>query len=260
MINLYLAAIVPAVLILLFFFFRDRFREPPRVVFTTFVLGFLFVVPLGLLNILLDDFHYNLQASELAKTIYINLLRAAFHEEIYKFLILILYCSRHTKFNEPMDAVVYGVAVSLGFSARENIDYILNYDAYGITWELMASIRLLPTIMHAIASVIMGLFLSKALFSNQTVARRVFLAFLIPVLFHGFYNVFITYSTVLALILLLVGFISVFILYRRLRKIQSIKFSEAETKYEISARNIFTSIFGTGFVVALTIVISFYYL
>ena len=86
-------------------------------------------------------------------------------------------------------------------------------------------------------------FLSKALFSNQTVARRVFLAFLIPVLFHGFYNVFITYSTALAVILLLVGFISVFILYRRLRKIQSIKFDEAETKYEISARNIFTSIF-----------------
>tara|TARA_B100000900_G_scaffold368281_1_gene345386 strand:+ start:58 stop:840 length:783 start_codon:yes stop_codon:yes gene_type:complete len=260
MINLYLAAILPAVLILLFFFFRDRFREPPRVVFTTFVLGFLFVVPLGLFNILLDDFHYNLQASELAKTIYINLLRAAFHEEIYKFLILILYCSRHTKFNEPMDAVVYGVAVSLGFSARENIDYILNYDAYGITWELMASIRLLPTIMHAIASVIMGLFLSKALFSNQTITRRVFLAFLIPVLFHGLYNIFITYSTALALILLLVGFISVFVLYRRLRKIQSIKFHEAETKYEITARNIFSSIFGTGLVIGLIIITSIYYL
>ena len=87
MINLYLAAIVPAVLILLFFFFRDRFREPPRVVFTTFVLGFLFVIPLGLFNIILDDIYYNLQVSELAKTIYMNLLRAAFHEEIYKFLI-----------------------------------------------------------------------------------------------------------------------------------------------------------------------------
>ena len=208
----------------------------------------------------MDDFHYNLQASELAKTIYINLLRAAFHEEIYKFLILILYCSRHTKFNEPMDAVVYGVAVSLGFSARENIDYILNYDAYGITWELMASIRLLPTIMHAIASVIMGLFLSKALFSNQTVTRRVFLAFLIPVLFHGFYNIFITYSTALAVILLLIGFISVFVLYRRLRKIQSIKFNEAETKYEITARNIFSSIFGTGLVIGLIIITSIYYL
>ena len=46
--------------------------------------------------------------------------------------------------------------------------------------------KTLPTIMHAIASVIMGLFLSKALFSNQTVTRRVFLAFLIPVLFQWF--------------------------------------------------------------------------
>ena len=118
-----------------------------------------------------------------------------------------------------MDTIVYGVAVSLGFSARKH-DYILNYEAYGLSWEVIASIRLLPTFMHAISSIIMGLFLSKALFSNQTVTRRVFFAFLIPVLFHGFYNIFITYSTVLALMLLLVGFISVFILYRRLRKIQ----------------------------------------
>ena len=50
---------------------------------------------------------YNLQASELAKTIYINNFKEIdVEDQIYKFLILILYCSRITKFNEPMDAVV----------------------------------------------------------------------------------------------------------------------------------------------------------
>ena len=77
-----------------------------------------------------------------------------------------------------MDAIVYGLAVSLGFSARENIDYILNYEYYQVSAEYMAGIRLIPTIMHATSSMIMALFLSKAIFTNQSVQVRLILALL----------------------------------------------------------------------------------
>ena len=105
MLNIYLAAIIPSVLIIIFFFFRDRFREPPKVVIITFILGFIFIFPLSSLNLLFDEFGSRLQVSELGYDIYLHLFRAGFHEELYKYLILIFYCSRHTKFNEPMDAM-----------------------------------------------------------------------------------------------------------------------------------------------------------
>ena len=75
-----------------------------------------------------------------------------------------------------MDAVVYGVAVSLGFSARENIDYILNYDAYG---NYVGTYGINKTFtynyVHAIASVIMGLFLSKtSLFFKSNCNKKSF--------------------------------------------------------------------------------------
>ena len=241
-INLYLAAIIPSILIVIFFFFRDKFREPPKVVFYTFLLGFLFILPLSYMNVILDEFSYNLNASAFAKEIFSNFIRAGFHEELYKYLILIFYCSRHTKFNEPMDAIVYGLAVSLGFSARENIDYILNYDYYKTTWEYMATIRIIPTIMHGVNSIIMGLFLSKALFVNQSTQRRLFLALLIPVLFHGTYNMVISESFLLGCALLLGGFIYTMFLYKKVRKFQYDKNTETEIKYNAKPIIVFKSV------------------
>ena len=256
MLSIYLASIVPAVCIIVFFFFRDRFKEPPKVVFITFVLGFLFVFPLGSLNLIFDEFGYNNIASDIGLEIYRNLFRAGFHEELYKYLILIFYCSRHTKFNEPMDAIVYGLAVSLGFSARENIGYVMNYQEYGISFEYMAAIRLIPTVMHAVTSMIMALFLSKAIFSNQSVQKRLILAFLIPVLFHGIYNILITYNFILGVILLIMGIIYVLTLYRRVRKFQEIKLMEPEIKYNVQGVLVLRSILVTFVSVAVIILIS----
>ncbi len=253
MINLYLAAIVPSVLVVLFFFFRDRFREPPKVVGITFLLGFIFIFPLSSLNVLFDEFGANLNVSELGYTIYLHLFRAGFHEELYKYLILIFYCSRHTQFDEPMDAIVYGLAVSLGFSARENIDYILNYEYYQVSAEYMAGIRLIPTIMHATSSMIMALFLSKAIFTNQSVQVRLILALLIPALFHGTYNILIGEYIILGVLILIIALIYVLILYRRIRNFQFSKIMETEIKYNVQGIKVFKAI-GFSFIVVASII------
>jgi len=243
MIELYLYSVLPAILIVIFFFFRDRFREPPKVVLTTFILGFLFIFPLQYLNIIFDEFGNNLKVSNFGYEVYLHLFRAGFHEELYKYLILIFYCSRHTKFNEPMDAIVYGLAVSLGFSARENIDYILNYEVYRVSYEYMVGIRIVPTIMHATSSMIMALFLSKAIFTNQSVQKRLILALLIPALFHGSYNILMGYSLLFGCLLLIISLIYVVILYNKIRNFQFNKFEEPETKFNPQAVLVFKSIF-----------------
>ena len=255
MLNIYLAAIIPSVLIIIFFFFRDRFREPPKVVIITFILGFIFIFPLSSLNLLFDEFGSRLQVSELGYDIYLHLFRAGFHEELYKYLILIFYCSRHTKFNEPMDAIVYGLAVSLGFSARENIDYLLNYEYYQVSYEYMAGIRIIPTIMHATSSMIMALFLSKAIFTNQSVQQRLILALLIPALFHGIYNILVGQNLLLGCLVLIIALTFVLYLYKKIRNFQFSKIVEDEIKFEIKASKVFIAI-GTSFlIIALTIFI-----
>ena len=39
-------------------------------------------------------------------------------------MVLVFYCTRKSAFDEPMDGIIYGVAVSLGYAAYENIAYI----------------------------------------------------------------------------------------------------------------------------------------
>jgi len=254
MINFYLAAIIPSILLVIFFFFRDRFREPPKVVLITFFLGFIFIFPLSSLNVLFDEFGSTLNVSDLGYNIYLHFFRAGFHEELYKYLILIFYCSRHTKFDEPMDAIVYGLAVSLGFSARENIDYMFNYEYYKVSFEYMASIRILPTIMHATSSMIMALFLSKAIFTNQSVQSRLILALLIPALFHGSYNILIGQSVLLGSLIIIIALGYVLALYNKIRKFQFSKIIETEMKYNVLASQVFKAV-GISFIAIATIII-----
>ena len=106
----------------------------------------------------------------------------------------------------------------------------------------MAQIRVLPTIMHGTNGIIMGLLLSKVLFVHRDHTRLI-LALLIPVLFHGFYNLSITYLPGLSILLLIFFVIYIFTLVRRIRNWQASKIIEGEIKETISHSIVFQSIF-----------------
>ena len=244
----------PAILILVFFYFRDRFKEPPRIVFYTFVLGILSVIPIVIGNIFLDSYGDGLDASYFAQYFYTYVLRAAFHEELYKYLILVYFCSRRTEFNEPMDAIIYGVAVSLGYAAFENVEYVLGHADFDSTWQSIAAIRVLPTIMHGVNGVIMGFLLSNVLFLPWDRGKLI-LALLIPVFFHGAYNMLLTYAPLASLLLLLIMIIYSFVSNRRIRKLQQSKIIETEIKETLSHSIVFQSIFLSLIVVITSVAI-----
>ena len=77
-----LFSISPAILILLFFYFKDKFREPPIHVFQAFFLGIMIVLPVVLVNeIFYYDFCWNkIQGSYFGKSVYNHLSRVAFQE------------------------------------------------------------------------------------------------------------------------------------------------------------------------------------
>ena len=74
--------------------------------------------------------------------------KAAFLEEGIKFALLIFFCVRLSDLNEPMDAIVYGAAIGLGYAAIENVGY-LNYGNLETAWTLkIVKVRYIPLIMH----------------------------------------------------------------------------------------------------------------
>ena len=78
------------------------------------------------------------------KNFYDSFFRAAFLEEGIKFALLIFFCVRLSALNEPMDAIVYGAAIGLGYAAIENIGY-LNYGDLETAWTLsIVKVRYYP--------------------------------------------------------------------------------------------------------------------
>jgi RsiW-degrading membrane proteinase PrsW (M82 family) len=219
-----LITIVPSFLILLYFFFSDKFKEPKGTVAIVFVLGILICLPAGILN---NFMFVNFGGEGSGKDLTHSFLGPAWTEEILKFLVLYAIVLRRSEFNEPMDGIVYGVVVSLGFATYENYDYVFRLaETWDIVPSQMAIWRSYSAVpMHGLNGCVMGFYFGKYAFTGDR--KYLILSLAIPYLFHGFYN-FLGWPNMMIIILILV--ILSLILHLKLKKLQNSKKKEQEVK------------------------------
>ena len=220
--------ILPSILIVIIFALSDKFKEPNKEIFLVFISGILITIPAYLANtFLIEDVYVNYPF--ISKGLAISFLSAAAVEEGLKFLVLYFVVYRLREFNEPMDAIVYGVCASLGFATLENIFYIF-YSDFGIEPIYLSILRGFTTIpAHAIFGVMMGYFFMRFAFIHKS--KSLFLSFLIPYLLHGFYNYFISINYfVISLALIIVSWFIGIKLFLKLRQEQKLKRREYEKK------------------------------
>jgi len=185
-----LSAVVPGLLVLYFFIRSDRFPEPPGVIFRTFVLGVCAPIAAAVAAEILGkifDGRFAVLGS-LADPLLRAVVHAAIPEETMKFLILVLYCARHSEFNEPMDGLVYGVTASMGFATLENVMYVL-HDPTWPGWMHTAIIRGLITVpAHAVDGAVMGFFVGMASALPVQRTRLLVAGWAVPVALHAVYD------------------------------------------------------------------------
>ena len=153
---LLLVTILPPILIVVIFVISDKFQEPNRAIIKVFTFGILITIPAFIANTFLYETYKNYYF--INKSLSESFLSAAVIEEGLKFLILYFIVYKMNEFNEPMDGIVYGVCVSLGFATLENIYYVV-YLSFGTDPILIAVLRTFTAIpAHGIFGVIMGYF------------------------------------------------------------------------------------------------------
>ena len=249
---LYLATILPPIILGIIIWKSDRFPEPTHLLVASFLLGAAIDIPLYLFIFIAEDLIapligldvYNKDNFGIAEYAFSNFFRAAFLEEGIKFALLIFFCTRLGELNEPMDAVVYASAIGLGYAAMENVGYLMSssYDIASWSWEIV-KVRYYPLVMHFGFGVVMGLFLSHALFGERDVFKNrvmTILALLVPVMYHGVYNYNRTFDTFpLLTIIFIIG------IYYYLRKQQDGRITEPQDKVAIDKTDIFYSYMAT---------------
>ena len=249
--NLLLWASLPAILVSIFIARRDLFPEPKGLIITSLVLGFLIFIPHTVLFYFIGESYVGLINRNIDNFIFLNLLeslfQAAFIEESLKYLMFLIFVSRFSAFNEPMDAIVYGVCISLGFSLMETLEwsriYLIDYGESSAIVHAQSRAWSSNT-MHAGCGIIMGYILSNTFFKKKNSFLKLFLALFIPILIHGFYNFGIGIGAA-PLSYLLLAICAVFILFgwKQTRERQKLKKMEPEDKViSISIFNISASI------------------
>ena len=153
--------------------YSDKFREPTDLVIKTFFAGVIICFPAAELNyLLIPSYEYS--------------YRAGFTEETLKFLVLYFYIRPKSAFNEPMDAIVYGVIVSLGFATFENISYVYsgNFEVDSFSLAIMRAVSAIP--MHATCGIIMGYFFGLYAFTHSK--QFLIKSLIFPIGIHATYN------------------------------------------------------------------------
>ena len=216
---IYLFTFGPSVLIFVYIYFSDRFREPPGLVISTFILGHLLCFPAGILNSLIIFSSNNPRELVFA---------AGLVEEPLKFSILYFFVRKRKMFDEPMDAIVYGTLISLGFATLENIEYVFLSDQK-ISSLSIAVLRAFTAIpLHACCGIIMGYYFGLYFFRNTRFT--LLKSLLIPTLIHCLYNYLTGVNTLYFLLFLALVIVYSVTLHTKVKKEQKEKIFEPENK------------------------------
>ncbi len=189
MLFLLLLGVLPPLLLILYMYKLDRIeREPIGLLLHLFIAGGLTTIGAGYverLGMWLVDLTPLSGLAQLAVT---NFIVVALVEEGVKMIALRRISWYDRNFDHVFDAVVYSVAVSLGFAAFENVMYLLSF---GVRIAPIRAITAIP--MHCITGIFMGHYYGQAKYCenmhwwNHMTFYNV-IAVVIPVLLHGFYD------------------------------------------------------------------------
>ena len=226
--QLLLATILPSILIISFFVYSDKFKEPRSEIIKVFIYGILITIPAYFLNTFLSNFFY--ENTRVGEGLVSSFLTAAPVEEGLKLFVLYYFVYKMKDFNEPVDGIVYGVTVSLGFATLENIYYVYlladYFDTSSMSLALVRSFSAVPA--HAVFGLFMGYFFMKYSFVKK--GDNLFFAFIIPFALHGCYNLFTISNFLVSLALILISWIVGLRLFSGLKKTQKRKRKENEKK------------------------------
>ena len=185
LIGLALIAFTPGVFWLWFFTRLDTYRPSPRrVIALTFLLGMVSTIPAAIIEAIFLGESTLGDAASLTSVAVAMLFVVGPVEEGCKFAVVRLYSCRSPYYEEPMDALVYAAAASLGFASLENLVYVLTFGP-----AVMVVRAPLSTLAHAVFGSVWGYGLALGSQAGQSRRTLVVATLGVAALVHGLFNV-----------------------------------------------------------------------
>lgn len=153
------AAVAPALLVLWLVIAADETPAPPLRIWAAFLLGAAGVFLVAAVRAPFASFAAGPGADWTTMSFH-SLLTIAVPEELIKIALIAVVTAWRRANPDPMDAIVYGAAVGLGFAAHENLIYLARYPDM---WQSLALLRSVLTVpFHGALGIIAGAYLAIA--------------------------------------------------------------------------------------------------
>lgn len=184
-------AVVPAIVLMVLVYQQDKIEhEPVWLIAKLFGFGCLSTFLAMILEIIADRI-ITAAIPNTGSWLYLiisNFIGVAIIEEGCKLLFVHIGTWNSPEFNYRYDGIVYAVAVSLGFAALENIEYVFNF---GIQVAPSRGILAIP--LHCICGIFMGHYYGEAKMAqvrgySGAEKRNHFFSLFVPMMLHGFYD------------------------------------------------------------------------
>lgn len=215
-----LGGLIPALFWLWFWLREDREQPEPYLLIALAFIGGMMVVPIALplQKIALETFTGD------------NLVFVwVIIEETLKYAVALLMVLWQRAVDEPIDVIIYMVAIALGFAALENALFIYNPLISGdyLNSALTGFFRFLgATLLHVLASGTVGAFVAMAFYKKKSIKLAMgALGLTIAIILHVLFNFFIMDANgeaILGVFLFVwMGIIMLFLLFEKVKIIEA---------------------------------------
>lgn len=218
----FLVSLIPAIFWLWFWLREDKKNpEPILLIIIAFIAG-MAVVPLALP---LQKLAIYIYSGDNIMFIWVII------EEALKYFVALLVILWNKAVDEPIDYVIYMIAIALGFATLENTLFTLNpltageYTAVAVT----GSFRFLgATLLHVLASATIGVLIAIA-FYRSAFSKLIYgtIGLFIAILLHALFNFFIMDANgegiLIIFLFVWMGIIVLFLLFEKIKLLESVK-------------------------------------
>lgn len=228
----FFGGLLPAIIWLFFWLREDSLHpEPNKLIILTFLLGF-FTVPIAFFLEYMVNFLF-LKDSSIESELELFTISAilvltlwAFIEEYLKYIAAKLGGLNRKANNEPIDPIIYMITAALGFSAAENILFIITpiLDGSLTDFFIVSNMRFVgATLLHVSASALVGLTLSFSYFKRDRVKKEyVFFGLTLATLLHVLFNFIIMSSNISVMLSFLIVWLAIVVIILLFEKVKKI--------------------------------------
>lgn len=188
--------LAPSLIWLSFYLRKDCHPEPKHMLTKAFLMGII-ISPLAiLLQLGFSEFRNILGLELFSQGTPTFFLWSSFVEEFLKFFAIYLVVVRSPEFDEPVDGMIYMISAALGFAAIENILVMFNLipDGAGTALNTLALRFIGATLLHTLASGLMGYFLAMSWFFREHKNKLIVFGLALATLFHTAFNMLIAFA------------------------------------------------------------------